>query len=332
MEKSSLILLALTVIAAFGVFNYGPEKQTQPAEELYQYKVEFDNFKFQFNKKYQIEEEAFRFRIFKENINKIRKHNADHTQTYEMGVNQFTDMTQEEFVQQVLVNNMMNLENIEAKRESIEVEAPTEVDWRSKGVMTPVKNQGSCGSCWSFSTTATLESAVAIAKQTLYSFSEQQLVDCCGAKGFQCQGCNGAWPEWAFNYINSAGIVLETEYPYTARGGACKATPTARKFLNSAKPWTMLKNINDIKSALGTTGPVSICIDASNWSAYRTGVFSNCGNTTLNHAVTLIGYQADGTWIVRNSWGTTWGEQGFIRLKEGGTCGLDQHALIPNLA
>lgn len=94
----------------------------------------------------------------------------------------------------------------------------------------------------------------------------------------------------------------------------------------------MLKSTEDIKNALGTTGPVSICVDASNWSLYKSGVFSNCGTTTLNHAVTAIGYQTDGTWIVRNSWGTTWGEQGFIRLAAGGTCGLDKHALIPNLA
>jgi hypothetical protein len=119
MEKSSLILLTLTIIAALGVFNYAPQKSTQSAEELYQFKIEFDNFKLQFNKKYQVEEEAFRFKIFKQNINKINQHNSDSTQTFLMGVNQFTDMTNEEFVQQVLVNNMMNLQNIESKKESI---------------------------------------------------------------------------------------------------------------------------------------------------------------------------------------------------------------------
>jgi cathepsin L len=332
MEKTSLILLALTIIATIGVFNYAPETETQSVEEIYQYKIEFTNFMFQFNKKYDSQEQAYRFKIFKDNLIRINKHNKDSAQTYLMGINQFTDMTQDEFIQQILVNNMMDLKTVEAKKETIEVEAPTEVDWRNKGVMTAVKNQGQCGSCWSFSTTATLESSVAIAKKNLYSFSEQQLVDCCGAKGFQCQGCSGAWPEWAFNYINSAGIVLETEYPYTAKNGACKATPTAKKFLNSAKPWSMLSGTESIKSALAATGPISICVDASNWSAYRSGVFSNCGTTTLNHAVTLVGYQADGTWIVRNSWGTSWGEQGFIRLGTGGTCGLDKHALIPNLA
>jgi C1A family cysteine protease len=88
------------------------------------------------------------------------------------------------------------------------LQVPTEVDWRKSNVLNGVKNQGSCGSCWAFSTTGTLESNVAIAGKGLFSFSEQQLVDCCGSKGFQCEGCGGAWPEWAFNYINSAGIVL----------------------------------------------------------------------------------------------------------------------------
>ena len=87
-----------------------------------------------------------------------------------------------------------------------------------------------------------------------------------------------------------------------------------------------------MKTALGSTGPVSISIDATNWSLYRSGVFSNCGTTVLNHAVVVIGYQADGTWIVRNSWGASWGEQGHIRLASGNTCGLAEHAVIPNLA
>jgi len=101
--------------------------------------------------------------------------------------------------------------NLEAEKvQGRGLQAPTEIDWRKNNVLNPIKNQGQCGSCWAFSTTGTLESHVAVAGSGLFSFSEQQLVDCCGSKGFQCQGCNGAWPEWAFNYINSAGIVLET--------------------------------------------------------------------------------------------------------------------------
>lgn len=200
--------------------------------------------------------------------------------------------------------------------------------------MNPIKNQGQCGSCWAFSTTGTLESNIAIASSKLYSFSEQQLVDCCGDKGFECLGCNGAWPEWAMNYVNSAGIVQESEYAYTAKKGNCKETPTAKKFLNSAKPWIMVNqgDLSSLKNAISSTGPVSISIDATNWYLYRSGVFSNCGTTTLNHAVVVIGYQSDSVWIVRNSWGASWGEQGHIRLGPGNTCGIAEHAVIPNLA
>lgn len=109
--------------------------------------------------------------------------------------------------------------------------------------------------------------------------------------------------------------MLEKEYAYTGVESSCKQTPTAKKYLNSAKPWTMLE-ANAVKESVGTTGPVSVCVDASNWSLYRSGVFSNC-KANINHAVVAVGYQADGAWIVRNSWGSSWGEQGHIRLAAG---------------
>lgn len=206
-----------------------------------------------------------------------------------MGINQFTDLTTQEFIEQILTNNLMDMDPSQAEKLTIQEEAPESCDWRGKNVMTPVKNQGQCGSCWAFSTTETLESAIAIGKGPLNSFSEQQLVDCCGKAGFNCQGCNGAWPDWAYNYINSAGIVLEAEYPYTARTGTCKDVPTAKKYLNTAKPWSFLSDLDSLKSSLASAGPVSICVDASNWSMYRSGIFKNCG-TGLNHAVVAVGY------------------------------------------
>lgn len=206
-----------------------------------------------------------------------------------------------------------------------------EVDWRTKGAVTAVKNQGNCGSCWSFSTTGALESSYQIKKGTLPSYSEQQLVDCCGKKGFQCQGCSGAWPEWAMNYVNSAGIESEEQYPYKAVEGACTSTG-GQKILNPSKPWSMLPvgNTDALKTALNAS-PVSICIDASNWSPYKSGVFSNCGHTNLNHAVLAVGYDTN-QWFVKNSWGTGWGEQGYIRLAQGNTCGIAQHVVIPNIS
>lgn len=127
--------------------------------------------------------------------------------------------------------------------------------------------------------------------------------------------------------------MLESEYAYTGVQSSCKNVPTAKKFLNSAKPWTMLSlDANVMKETLSKSGPVSICVDASNWSFYKSGVFSNCGTTNLNHAVVAVGYNADGSWIVRNSWGAGWGSQGHITLAAGNTCGSLSHAVVPNLA
>jgi cathepsin L len=146
---------------------------------------------------------------------------------------------------------------------------------------------------------------VAINTQVLNNFSEQQLVDCCGPKGYECLGCNGAWPEWAMNYINNEGIALQSQYTYKGVQNSCQAVPT-KKYLNSVRPWKMI-DLSSLKEGVATA-PVSICVDASNWSLYKSGVFSNCGTTNLNHAVVLVGYNANDEWIVRNSWGTSWGE------------------------
>jgi len=248
-----------------------------------------------------------------------------------MGVNQFSDMSQEEFVEKVLTK-MTNLHTLQPKTfiEETYEPIPNGVDWRTSGAVSPVKNQGQCGSCWSFSTTGLLESTYKIKRGSMPNYSEQQLVDCCGKKGFQCQGCSGAWPEWALNYVASAGIASESAYAYRGVEGACQSVSTD-KILNTGKPWTMVAagNTAALQSTVAS-GPVSICIDASNWSTYKSGVFSNCGTTNLNHAVLLVGYADDGSWLVKNSWGASWGVAGYITLAKGNTCGLANHAITAN--
>jgi len=315
--------LATVIAAAFVLM---------PKAEDVKVNAEFDQFKRNFGKQYSSSEETFRRTVFEENMKKIREHNAQNDNTYEMGVNQFTDMTQEEFAAKILIDlsKMPTLPPSKFVGATYEP-VPNAVDWRTKGAVSAVKNQGNCGSCWAFSTTGVLESTYKIAKGTLSSFSEQQLVDCCGKKGFQCQGCSGAWPEWALNYVNSAGIESESQYPYKGVEGACNAAG-GQKILNPSKPWSMLASgdTNALKSALNAS-PVSVCVDASNWGAYKSGVFSNCGKN-LNHAVLAVGYADDGSWLVKNSWGTSWGEQGYIRLAAGDTCGVANHVVISNIA
>lgn len=331
MKTQYLVAILAAFLAAAALYNM--EASTSSNNLL----PAFHEFKKTYNREYTTEESMYRYSIFAANVEKINKHNADKTQTYEMEVNQFADLTQEEFVEKYL---MMDLSDhaypFPPKMDtSNNIQAPEAVDWRQKdNVLNPIKNQGQCGSCWAFSTTGTLESNLAISKGQLNSFSEQQLVDCCGDEGYQCLGCNGAWPEWAMNYINAKGIVMENEYAYTARKAACKPTPTAKKYLNSAKPWTMIPegNLDSLRSAIASSGPVSISIDASNWSFYKSGVFSNCGTKVLNHAVVVVGYNSDQTWIVRNSWGANWGDHGYITLGSGNTCGITEHAVVPGLA
>jgi C1A family cysteine protease len=187
------------------------------------------------------------------------------------------------------------------------------VDWSTQGKVSRVKNQGQCGSCWSFSATGVAESWALFSGKS-WDLSEQQLVDCSASYGNH--GCNGGWPSNALNYVKANGLTTESTYPYVAQTRTC------------AKQGGEFR-ISQVLSVSGCNGlltgissrPLSITVDATNWSQYRSGVFNNCG-TGINHAVLLVGTDATGVWKVKNSWGTGWGESGFIRLAAGNTCGI----------
>ena len=286
---------------------------------------QFESFKARYGKSYSADEEQFRKTIFEANLERIREHNADASQTYEMGINLFADMSTQEFIDQIL---MKELPASTEKTVSVGGPVPNGVDWRANGAVTGVKNQGSCGSCWSFSTTGVLEGAYHVKRGGLPSYSEQQLLDCCGSKGYQCQGCSGAWPEWALNYVKVAGIDNESAYTYNGKVGACQPKNPVKIVSN----YHILTagDTAALKSAVSRS-PVSVCLDASNWNLYKSGVFSNCHLTPLNHAVLLVGYEDNGNWIVKNSWGTGWGEAGYIKLASGNTCGIAQHAITVDI-
>jgi len=197
-----------------------------------------------------------------------------------------------------------------------------DVDWTSQGAVTGIKNQGQCGSCWAFSATGALEGLSKIGFGSLQSFSEQQLVDCSGSYGNQA--CNGGLMDNAFKYVKDHGILHEDEYPYKAVKQTCSKNGGPFKISG----FTDIKNCNDLANAL-TGRPVAVAVDATNWSQYKSGTFSNCA-TKLNHGVLLVGVSGDGVWRVKNSWGTSWGESGFIRLVKGNTCGICNVASYPN--
>lgn len=281
----------------------------------------FTDFQAEFGKAYNGEEHSAREQVFRKNLAQIQEQNAAFakgTSTWWMAVNEFADLTEEEF-QAFLGRNS-------AGRFSGELNAgpflkasslPASVDWRSKNVLTPVKNQGSCGSCWAFASTATVESAYAIASQTAPPvLAPQAYVSCmknpdaCGGTG----GCEGAIAELAFNYTVANGLPLESDYAYTASDSACKTFTPAVKVTGYKQ---LPSNDGDaLASALATVGPIAVSVAASQWSLYGGGIFDGCTGSTgasINHAVQAVGYSAD-YWIIRNSWGTSWGENGFIRL------------------
>ena len=210
-----------------------------------------------------------------------------------MGINQFTAMTEEEFVQTYLDPKP----EFTGKVDDAMAPINADIDWTTKGVVTPVKNQGQCGSCWAFSATGVMESAAKLKGQTV-SLSEQQLVDCSGSYGNH--GCNGGWPSSALNYVKDHGLASEAEYPYKAITAACSKTGGSFKITSqsSASGCTGIQNALQGK-------PVSVTVDATNWSKYASGVFNNCG-ASINHAVLGVGV-VGGNWKIKNSWGTGWG-------------------------
>jgi len=209
--------------------------------------------------------------------------------------------------------------------EVAEVNAPNTFDWRTQGAVSAVKNQGQCGSCWAFSAVENIESVWKLSGKPMTLLSEQQVVDC----DKDCYGCGGGWPYRAMNYVVQAGgIDTESSYPYTARNGACRYNPAnVGAKIKSYK--SIPKNEAQIKDALTTTSPFSICVDANRWSSYRGGVMraNQCGKS-IDHCVQLVGYDATASvpyWIVRNSWGTGWGIQGYIQLEMNqNTCAMAQ--------
>jgi cathepsin L len=287
-----------------------------------EYESHFGAFLKEHKKVYEGDEVLYRFGIFKNTLDKITAHNAAN-KSWTEGINRFSDLTKEEFSRTMLGY-------LERKRpvvaEVIEAEhVGADIDWVSKGAVTQVKNQGNCGSCWAFSTTGGMEGAHYVSSNELLSVSEQQLVDCSGS--FGNQGCNGGLMDNAFKYAEKTALALETDYPYTARKGTCKTVAGKLKV-------TDYTDVGHSESALATAlakQPISIAVDANTWQSYRGGLYSGCSSkVSLDHGVLLVGSTGTTEWKVKNSWGPSWGESGFIRLVQGkNECGLTNAASYP---
>ncbi|CAH1173504.1 unnamed protein product [Phaedon cochleariae] len=213
---------------------------------------------------------------------------------------------------------------------------PDSVDWIAKGAVLGVKNQGACGSCWAFSATGALEGQNAIKNKKLIGLSEQQLLDCSSSYGNgDCR--RGGVMSFAFNYVKDHGIESEKDYPYKARKSQCRAVGS-KSVLKIKGYKRVAKTENDLINAVATIGPISVSLDATYFHLYGGGIFDHksCSTTAPNHGVLVVGYGSQGDkdfWLIKNSWGGSWGEKGYIRMvrNKGNHCGIANGAVYPVL-
>jgi len=338
-----VLAAVLLVVVVAKNFNH-PESNT---DEFFH----FSKFMKKYNKIYDTQAEFNRrFDNFKASLKRVAEKNAKSTGAI-YDINQFSDMSREEFRQFPCgVDKLSNL----PQRPNINIQIgdlppynpniPAEWDWTKHGAVTPIKNQGQCGSCWAFSTVGNMEGVWFLANHTLVGLSEEQIVDCSTTD----LGCGGGWPFWAMSNMMAApysgGIDSESSYPYTAedgQSGNCnfEATNDAAIFtgyLNFCNENNNTCTSNQIQQLLLLHGPLSVCLDAESMEDYSSGIDNpgaSCDPTQIDHCVTMVGYGTSGGqpfWKIKNSWGTTWGVSGYYFLYRDdsnngmGQCGINR--------
>ncbi|XP_063216282.1 procathepsin L-like [Bacillus rossius redtenbacheri] len=307
---------------------------------------EWETFKIQHGKTYVTNvEEKFRLKIFMENKRKIARHNARYERgevTFTLGMNEYGDLLPHEFARAL---NGFNRTGAGGARSEDGVafiapglgELPRSVDWRRRGAVTPVKNQGDCGACWAFSATGSLEGQHFRKTKKLVSLSEQNLIDCSGQYGNN--GCEGGLMDYAFQYIKAnRGIDTEKYYPYKATDGSCRYNPKDKGATDKGFVDLESGSEEQLQQAVAAVGPVSVAIDASrsSFQLYKDGVYfePDCSSAQLDHGVLVVGYGGEEDsqfWIVKNSWGRSWGKKGYILMSRNrdNNCGIATCASYP---
>ncbi|KAF3435449.1 hypothetical protein FNV43_RR22538 [Rhamnella rubrinervis] len=277
-----------------------------------------------------------RFEIFKDNLRFVDEHNKEN-RTYKVGLNRFADLTNEEYRSMYLGAKMDRKGRLPGAKKSdryaysVGDQLPESVDWRERGAVASVKDQGQCGSCWAFSTVAAVEGINKIVTGELISLSEQELVDCDVSYN---QGCNGGLMDYAFQFIiKNGGIDTDEDYPYKARDESCDPNRKNAHVVTIDGYEDVPENDEKSLKKAASYQPISVAIEAGGreFQLYQSGVFTGRCGTQLDHGVVVVGYGTDNGvdyWIVRNSWGSSWGENGYIRLERNvagtktGKCGI----------
>jgi C1A family cysteine protease len=313
MKAVALLVVAVVAVSAFTEVEYQGMFTRWIAEH---------------SKTYTHEQFFHRYNTFKANVDFITASN-NQNKSYTLAINKFADLNTEEFGAQ-MCGFRPSLKTVATPQEELAAPVSNDIDWVAAGAVTPVKDQGQCGSCWAFSATGTLEGAVAIKTKQVPNVAEQQLVDCAGQ--FGNQGCNGGLMTTALDYVlslSTKGISGTKDYPYTARDGRCKnPLPAVAATISGHKE--VASGENDQLMAALTIGPVAVAIEADQtcFQFYHSGILDDrsCG-TALDHGVLLVGAGSEGGkdyWRIKNSWGASWGDNGFIRfIRNKNQCGIN---------
>lgn len=326
MKFFTKVIIALAAIMAVAAFEPNHEKESYIFSK-------FQAFLKEHGKSYTtIEEYTARFNVFKANYEKLESFSVKPGRKHSVGITKFMDLTKQEFRNTYLNLKVSLLDQLKAKSGKFQVNnnaAPASFDWRQQGAVGAVKDQGQCGSCWAFSTVANLEGLYHIRNNQSVVLSEQSLVDCDKVDS----GCNGGLMENALAYVRDHGIPLSSAYPYKGRDQRCQSFTSTMKV--SGFTFAPSEDEEQIKAMLAQTGPLSIAVNAEPFQFYDGGILDadedECDPQGLNHGVALVGYGSeDGVeyWIVRNSWGKSWGENGYIRVALGkGVCGINTYVV-----
>jgi len=296
---------------------------------------QFAKFVQHYGKQYQPAEFKMRYDLFKNSLEEIDRLNREAAQkglNTKFGVTKFSDLSKEEFKAKYMGYVPSSHANVDIPFEESVAPLPTSFDWRTKGAVTPVKNQEQCGSCWAFSATEGVESAWFLAKSQLVVLSPQQIVSC----DQNDDGCNGGDLPTAFQYVQQNGMETCADYPYTSGNGntgTCQYDSSDVVVqISGFKYATQSANETQMRVALLAHGPLSICVDASTWQNYQGGVITHGCGDDLDHCVQIVGFSETTNnktpyWIIRNSWGTDWGLNGYLWVERGkDECGVSDEA------